>query len=825
MAPNLKSFIKRIIIPTVATIILFLLTFFTFFIPRFEQVVMERKREMIKELTNNALSVLAEFHQKELKKILTTDAAQSQAKKIINDLRYGPENKDYFWITDTRPFMVMHPYRADLNGKDVSNFKDEANNRPFVLFVDVAQKSGAGYVNYMWQWKDNPRRIVPKLSYVSLFRPWNWVIGTGIYVEDVKAEIQKITSHIITITLLITFIISLILLYIIQQSKKIEAEKERAQLELIESKEKYRSIVEAGREGVAMIREDRFIYLNQILCNILEYSLTEIQDICFFQIFLHQETSRQAIRERLKNATEGKVEYFAELVTKHKNVLKLTLEITQITYTKQPAFIVIFKDTKHLLTGPNLNDVQSSDLLVTLKSFNKKLDTIARKPLIIDMEATISEATQLMMAHNETAFLVKAQDKIVGILTNFDLRNYILLHQSNPALSVFKLMSAPIITCREDATIFDAIMVFQEKNISHLGIANSANDIVGIVELKDIIKNLDTTFGQIVKKITQASQIYELKKIYSEVHKLVYVLISSGTNGRHAAQILGKISDSIMEKVINIALEKYGPAPSRFAFIALGSVARMEQTLVTDQDNALIFPDENIDQTYFANLTHFICQALHTIGYNLCKGKLMASETKWRTTLSNWKNNFAKWIKESGPNELTTISIFFDLRLIYGDSTLSAHLIADRNCIINDSDTFLRNLAQKTCNYKIPINLFGNISDRFNIKHMLRIVVDFVRIYALQHQLEETNTFDRLDRLYSLKAFNKLTYESILNSLEFLTKLRLTHQSNLIMQNLPPDNYINPERLNEFDHLNLKKSLNEIQSLQAILTSEFLQNV
>jgi methyl-accepting chemotaxis protein len=113
------------------------------------------------------------------------------AKKRISELRYGPEGKDYFWINDMHPKMVMHPINASLNGKDLSDYQDPNGKHLFNEFVKVCREKGEGFVNYMWP-KPGYDKPVAKLSYVKLFKPWNWIVGTGIYLDDIKAvEIQK----------------------------------------------------------------------------------------------------------------------------------------------------------------------------------------------------------------------------------------------------------------------------------------------------------------------------------------------------------------------------------------------------------------------------------------------------------------------------------------------------------------------------------------------------------------------------------------------------------------------------------------------------------
>jgi signal transduction histidine kinase len=247
-----KAYLK-IVLPTIFSIILFILTIFLIIIPKFKENIVNGKREMIKELTNSALSILSKYESDEVEGILTKKEAQEIAKSRIQYLRYGEENKDYFWITDLTPVMIMHPFRNDLNGKDLNDFTDPHGKKLFVEFVTTVKKSEQGYVDYMWQWKDDSLHIVPKLSYVKIFKPWNWVIGTGIYIEDVKKEIRSLTNRMIWLSAIISILIAVLLFYIIKESLGIEQRRIKAVKDLHESKEKFRTLVEAATEGLIMI--------------------------------------------------------------------------------------------------------------------------------------------------------------------------------------------------------------------------------------------------------------------------------------------------------------------------------------------------------------------------------------------------------------------------------------------------------------------------------------------------------------------------------------------------------------------------------------------
>jgi signal transduction histidine kinase len=183
----------RIIIPVALTIILFILTIFLLIIPMMERSMMDGKRETTMHLTETAWSVLAFYHDQEARGLISGEQARQAAIDLLAQLRYGPDRKDYFWINDDTPVMVMHPYRPDLEGKNVAKFTDPSGRHMFAEMVEITKKSGSGFVDYLWQWKEDPGHIAPKISYVKRFDPWGWIIGTGIYVEDVTAQISAVT--------------------------------------------------------------------------------------------------------------------------------------------------------------------------------------------------------------------------------------------------------------------------------------------------------------------------------------------------------------------------------------------------------------------------------------------------------------------------------------------------------------------------------------------------------------------------------------------------------------------------------------------------------
>lgn len=294
----------RILLPVVMTVALFVGTIFLLILPILENRMMTDKREMIRELTESAWSVLDSFREKEITGQLPGNQARLQAIEALRALRYGPEKKDYFWVNDMHPYLIMHPYRPDLEGKDISDFADPNGKKLFVEFVKAVESAGAGYVDYQWQWKDDPLRIVPKISYVKRFEPWDWIVGTGIYVEDVRNEIATITRRLTYICLAILLLIVGLSGYTVWQSTVSERRRRLADTALRESEEKYRLLAETAHEFILAFEPDgRISYANSAWLESSGFDPVAIRKMNMADILPPDEQA--AFEERLEKLLAG----------------------------------------------------------------------------------------------------------------------------------------------------------------------------------------------------------------------------------------------------------------------------------------------------------------------------------------------------------------------------------------------------------------------------------------------------------------------------------------------------------------------------------------
>jgi PAS domain S-box-containing protein len=295
-----------LVIPIWTVFLVFVLSIFLIFLPSLKTGLMDQKRELIQTLTHSAVSLLSEYHERALSGEMSLDIAKIRALERIRYLRYGNESKDYFWIIDMQPFMLMHPYRPDLEGRDMTAFKDPDGNHPFMAMVERVLSQGQGYVNYHWQWQDDPHQIVPKLSFVKGFTTWGWIVGTGLYIEDIKEDVQIVTSKLTHIFVIILSVVLALSFYITWQTIRIRNRKETAEAEVQQEKELLSLILESTPHGISLIdKDDRYLYVNPHFTKITGYTLTDIPDKeAWFQKAYPDKNYRKKILDAWKNDTK-----------------------------------------------------------------------------------------------------------------------------------------------------------------------------------------------------------------------------------------------------------------------------------------------------------------------------------------------------------------------------------------------------------------------------------------------------------------------------------------------------------------------------------------
>jgi PAS domain S-box-containing protein len=827
---DLHKFYLSIVFPSIAAIGLFILSMFIFILPYFETNIMDKKKEMISELTNMAWSLLEEFDNETLNENIPREEAQAAAVAKIEQIRYGDENKDYFWITDEHPIMIMHPYRPELILKDLTDYEDPNGKKLFVEATKLVDQDGEGFIDYMWQWKDDSTRIVPKLSYVRGYQPWGWIIGTGIYLEDVNEEIKTIRKRLVNISLLITLFISVVLSFVIRQSLNIENKRKNAESELLLSKQKYKSLVEASTEGTLMLLGQTIIFSNIKFNNLIGYDSSRIMSFRFEEIFTTDWDTILSLfdDERRSVSIETRIKCSGDI---EKEVI---ISVSQIQYAGDQGYIIVVKEISQEQQLEKETEHLAQELQTSLLLMNQSIQPLINEPLKCSVDTSIHDAAALMTRKQRNVLFIHRDNNIIGVINDSDLKKRVLAEDLDLRKNVMEIMTSPVKAISANALLYEAILVFKNNNISHLATKNEKGIIDGVISYEDITGMQQNSVSYIIKEVEISEDVEQLRKIHMRVPVLVNALLESGDKTQNITRIITSISDAIVYRIIKLEIENIGPPPCEFAFMVMGSEGRMEQTLSTDQDNAIVFENvkgKKLDeaQTYFLKLGRQVSHHLNEVGYKFCDGEIMASNPKWSQSLSVWKKYFSEWINTSDPQSILDASIFFDFRCVYGKNSYINKLRHHVNETIEGKAVFFYHMAQSVVKYKPPLSLFGKIisknhtGDHLNldIKKIIFPVVGFIRLYALHNQMNETNTLARLKQLNIQKVINTSMYDELVLSYNYLMHLRFRFQAISILENRSPDNIIDLNKLTHIEVATLKKIFSEIGDLQTKLNFDF----
>ena len=460
--------------------------------------------------------------------------------------------------------------------------------------------------------------------------------------------------------------------------------------------------------------------------------------------------------------------------------------------------------------------------------YSKKIIDIEQRAIVSCPADTPVYLAAAQMAHAKVSCLfVTDQEKIVGYVTDITIRDNVVAKQVNAATPIGEVMDAPILSINAHAFVYEAILMMFRTQTRYL-LTEENGKYIGFLSRNKLLSDQAQSPLVFIQSVKSAISVKELKQKWQRVPMFVTQLLDRGVNAEIVNQVITTIADTIALKVIESVISELGEPPAKFVFMALGSEGRKEQTLKTDQDNAIVYEDKanehrELVREYFLMFADIVSERLNSIGFSFCTGGFMAKNPKWTHSLSHWKRNYTEWMEESVPETIINFSTFFDCRFIYGDIT-----------IMNDLQSFLDealkkpmekvffHMANNALQYEPPLTFFRNIRtitrdnlEVFDIKKAMTPIVDLVRIYALKNRIFDVNTGERLKALHEKGVFTETELNELLQSYYFLMSMRLKKQANqIIHQKSEPDNYIQISNLTTIEEATLKEIFKIIKNFQ-----------
>ncbi len=453
---------------------------------------------------------------------------------------------------------------------------------------------------------------------------------------------------------------------------------------------------------------------------------------------------------------------------------------------------------------------------------------IGRPALQLPAHTTVQEAAAHMVAENQTAVLVQGDSPLLGIVTDQDFRDKVVAKGLAYDTPLEHIMSAAPITVQHNQLVFEAMMLMLRQHVQHLPVIKKG-EVLGMVSQTDLVKYQSRNSLFVVNQIFNAQNAQELAAMKQDVRDSYVRMIQEDANSRMVGTAMAAIGRSFKQKLLELAEQELGKPPVPYCFLALGSMAREEQLIVTDQDNGLILADhfqESEHGPYFERLARFVCDGLDACGYTYCTGDIMATNPQWRKTLSQWKAQFAHWIEQPTPEGLLNSNVFFDLDGVWGQTDLAKQL---NQFIVNKAQSakvFLACMSRNALLRTPPLGFFkdfvmetdGSQTDVINMKRRgTAPLADLIRVHALAVGSHARNSFARLDDIDKAKILTPGQAHNLRDAMELIAMVRIRRQADMLHQGQEPNNNIDPKTLSDFERRTLKDAFQILSDAQKFL--------
>lgn len=456
---------------------------------------------------------------------------------------------------------------------------------------------------------------------------------------------------------------------------------------------------------------------------------------------------------------------------------------------------------------------------------------VGRPPVTIDSSATVRETAEKMVAERVSSMLITNETGVCGIVTDRDIRARVVAVGHSGDLPVTEVMSTSPITLDGDAHAYEAALVMMQHHIHHLPITEEG-ELIGMVARSDFMR-LETEHPlYLVSDIGKQTTAAGIAEACTRLPGLIVGQIESDANGEQLGKFITTITDTVTRQLLHIAETELGSPPCDYAWIALGSQGRFEQSAKSDQDNALVLSDTatEANDEYFAAMAKIVNDGLDACGYVYCPGDVMASNAKWRQPVTQWKRYFHKWITVPEQKALMHANIFFDLRCVYGNVELVDELKESIREVARRNELFLALMAKNAMSFQPPLGFFrqfvlersGEHKNTLDLKvNGIMPIVEIARIRSLAAGELRVSTRNRLLAAARAREITETDAANLIDTLDFIEKLRVEHQSRQLRAGEAPDNHLAPTDLSPLARQNLKSAFSQVRVSQAALLNRF----
>lgn len=514
----------------------------------------------------------------------------------------------------------------------------------------------------------------------------------------------------------------------------------------------------------------------------------------------------------------------------------------------KPAFIKLFalsspfrdfalRGVSSLLDQVNQQVQQKAvETLGTQYSLNTRLGELAmRHPVTCSPHTALREAVTLMHEQQVGSIVIVNEHKApLGIFTLRDLRQVVADGASDFSQSIAGHMTQAPFYLSPEHSAFDAAIAMTERHIAHVCLVQDQR-LCGVVSERDLFSLQRVDLVHLARTIRNAPRVENLVAIRGEIGQLVERMLAHGASSTQITHIITLLNDHTVCRVIELTLAEKGDPGVPFSWLCFGSEGRREQTLYTDQDNGILFEAKDAVEAAerrerLLPLAQHINQSLALCGFSLCKGNIMAGNPELCLSRVEWARRFGAFIREATPENLLGSSIYFDLRVVWGDERGCEQLRQGILDQVADNRLFQRMLAENALLRRPPVGRFREfvLTRKHGEKATLDLkvqgltpFVDGARLLALANGIHANNTLERLRQLVDKAVIDPLDGAAYEEAYHFIQQTRMQQHQLQTRENLPYSNRVDPDSLNHLDRRILRESLRQAQRLQSSLSLRY----
>jgi CBS domain-containing protein len=466
--------------------------------------------------------------------------------------------------------------------------------------------------------------------------------------------------------------------------------------------------------------------------------------------------------------------------------------------------------------------------------------TLVRRPaLIVRPETTLRDAARRMNAGEASSVLVDLGDGEYGIVTDRDLRSEVVAGRVSADEPVTAAMSTPVIAVAADETGADVMLTMLDNDVRHVVVFSPRSEVLGVIVAVDLVAAETRSPFVLRRAIATARNKRDLQETVAELRSTVIALWRADLAPAQISEVISAVTDALVRRVIELAIETEGPPPAEFCWMALGSHGRREPVPSSDADSGMAWRDAPEDdplisgarralassqtERYMREIAASVSDCIRVLGWNLDAHGVTASGFA-SSSIEDWRHSIRSWLGRPTDNKvLIAISILLDGRIVYGSRALDVKKLLFET---GDRELFEQWMLRLALAAKPPTGFMRNIvvegsgkrRGTFDIKHGgLLPIVDLARYAALKGNIALNATVPRLRAAGDEGIFDKETARVLEEAYELFSALRFEHQVAQLEQGGEADDHLDPEELDPLTRRYLRDAFREVAAVQRSL--------